>query len=77
MRDLKIRILDDDKVSDVDIWLASGTVRVSRTALLNALFEAFHEQITGHEASIENIATCIHGAIKVGTIRVNQERFGQ
>ena len=76
MKDLKIRIQDDDKVSDVDLWLASGTVRVSRSQLLTTLFEAFHEHITGHEASLENIAACVQGAIAVGSIRVAHLRDG-
>lgn len=77
MKDLKIRILNDAHVEDVDLWLASGTVRVSRTSLLNSLFEAFHTEIAGKEAALENIASCIQGAVKVGHIKVNQERFGQ
>lgn len=76
MKDLKIRILDDDKVADVDLWLASGTVRVSRTSLLNTLFEAFHEYISGKEASLENIAEGIQVAIKVGKARVDCKRVG-
>ena len=76
MRDLKIRILDDDKVSDVDLWLASGTVRVSRTALLNTLFEAFHEHISGHEATLENIAEGVQYAVRIGGQRVEQMRHG-
>lgn len=77
MKDMKIRILDDDLVRDIDLWLASGTVRVSRTSLLRSLFEAFHTEIVGKEATLENIASCIQGAVKVGHITVNKERFGQ
>lgn len=77
MRDLKIRILDDSKVEDVDLWLASGTVRVSRTALLNTLFEAFHEEITNKEPSLANTTTCIKNAIKIGHARVDAQRFGE
>jgi len=77
MRDLKIRIHDDDKVADVDLWLQSGTVRVSRAQLLNTLFEAFHEHITGHEATLDNITACIQGAITVGSIRVGHQRDGR
>lgn len=76
MKDLKIRILDDAKVEDVDLWLASGIIRVSRTSLLNSLFEAFHAEIVGKEANFENIADCIQGAVRVGKMKVDKERFG-
>lgn len=76
MKDLKIRILDDDKVEDVDLWLASGTVRVSRTSLLNSLFEAFYDEIAGKEATLENIAEGIQMAVRIGHRKVDQERFG-
>ena len=76
MRDMKIRILDDSKVDDVDLWLASGSTRLSRTALLNTLFEAFHTEITGQDPTLENIATNVHNAVKIGRIKANSERFG-
>lgn len=76
MKDLKIRILDDSKVEDVDLWLASGTVKISRTALLNSLFEAFHEEITDQEADLRTVAKCIKGAVKIGHAKVDAERFG-
>ena len=76
MKDLKIRIQDDDKVSDVDLWLASGVNRVSRTQLLNALFEAFHEAISGKEATLENIAEGIQYAVKIGGQHLEQVRHG-
>ena len=76
MKDLKIRILDDEKVEDVDLWLASGTVRVSRTSLLNSLFEAFHEAITSKDATLENVAEGIQVAVRVGLAKVDRERFG-
>jgi hypothetical protein len=76
MKDLKIRILDDDKVSDVDLWLASGVNRVSRTQLLNALFEAFHEHITDKEPTLEIIAEGIQYAIRVGGHSIDQVRHG-
>lgn len=76
MKDLKIRILDDDKVSDVDLFLASGTVRVSRTALLNMLFEAFHEHTLGKEATLENIAEGIQYAVRIGGQHLEQVRHG-
>lgn len=76
MKDLKIRILDDDKVETVDLWLASGVNRVSRTQLLNALFEAFHEHISGKEATLENIAEGIQYAVKIGGQRTDQVRHG-
>ena len=76
MKDLKIRILDDDKVETVDLWLASGVNRVSRTQLLNALFEAFHEGISGKEATLENIAEGIQYAVKIGGLHIDQVRHG-
>ncbi len=77
MRDMKIRILDDSKVEDVDLWLASGSVRVSRTSLLRSLFEAFHTEIVGKEPTLNNIATGIQAAVKITHTSVDQERFGE
>ncbi len=76
MRDMKIRILDDSKIEDVDLWLASGSVRVSRTALMNILFEEFHTEVTGQDSTLENIATGVHNAVKIGRIKADNERFG-
>ena len=74
MKDMKIRIQDDDKVADIDLWLASGPVRISRTQLITTLFEAFHEYISGKESTLENIAEGIQCAIKIGGRRVEQLR---
>lgn len=77
MREMKIRLQDDAKVEDIDLWLASGPVRVSRTALLNHLLEAFHGEITNQECTIETIADAIGIAVKIGHKTVDAQRFGQ
>jgi len=41
MKEIKIRIEDDELVEDIDLWLRSGQLRVSRTKLLEALLLAF------------------------------------
>lgn len=76
MKEMKIRLQDDAKVEDIDLWLVSGPVRVSRTALLNHLLEAFHTEIAGKECTLEVIANSITAAVKVGRKTVNERRFG-
>jgi hypothetical protein len=72
----KVRLQDDAKVEDIDLWLQSGTAKVSRTALLNHLVEAFHKEITGKEPTLETIAECITSAVKIGRKTVDNQRFG-
>lgn len=76
MREMKIRLQDDAKVEDIDLWLASGPVRVSRTALLNHLLEAFHGEIAGCDCSLETIAAGITAAVKIGRKTADEQRFG-
>lgn len=76
MREMKIRLQDDAKVEDIDLWLASGNVRVSRTSLLNCLVEAFHEEIVGKECTLENITASITTAVKIGRQKIDNQRFG-
>jgi len=75
MKEIKIRIEDDELVEDIDLWLRSGQLRVSRTKLLEALLLAFGESIRGEECNIETVAGGIQNAIKVGTKRLNKQRF--
>jgi hypothetical protein len=76
MKEMKIRLQDDSKVEDIDLWLASGTAKVSRTALLNHLVDAFHKEIVGKECSLETIAECITSTVKIGRQTVDNQRFG-
>lgn len=76
MREMKIRLQDDDKVTDIDLWLVSGPVKISRTALLNYLLEAFHTEITGNECTLETITSGITSAVKISRKKVDEKRFG-
>ena len=73
----KVRLLNDAKVEDVDLWLRSSPVRVSRTQLLNALFDAFHAEIVGKECNLETIATSIATGVKIGKEAMDRKRFGK
>jgi hypothetical protein len=77
MKDLKIRLYDDAMVEDIDLWLASGTARVSRARLLNILLEAFHAEITDREATFPQVNKCVRTAIQVGKVKLDKERFGE
>lgn len=77
MREMKIRLQDDTKVEDIDLWLASGTARVSRTALLNHLLDAFHGEIAGKECTLEALAEGITAAVKIGRQTVDDKRFSR
>lgn len=73
-KEIKIR-LPADMVTDVDLYLQAGQVRVSRTKLLETLFAAFAEATISREPSVEAIADCIRSAVIVGSKQLNEMRF--
>lgn len=74
MKEMKVR-LDPDKATDVQLWLASGTVRVSFTGLLNALLTAFHAEIAGKEPCLDVIAEAIQTSVRITHHELDQHRF--
>lgn len=75
MYEVKLRLKDPEIVEAVDLWLASGTVRLSRTALLNHLFEAFAASIMNKTCTLDNVAECVATAIKISKPQIEQHRM--
>ena len=75
MKDMKVR-LPEEKAEDIKLWLASGTVRISFTGLMVALMEAFHDEITDKECTIDTVAESIRDSVKIGRATVEARRAG-